>query len=75
MKFLTGSETIPVFGVPTKIEVSFRSIMGTKSCRCFPAVSTDSFNLIILIHVKDDEKMVTMFGTALLAMLVFDVAN
>ena len=52
MKFLTGSETIPAFGVPTKIEVSFNHGCS-KSCRCFPTVSTWSFNLIILIHVKD----------------------
>ena len=61
MKFLTGSEAIPAFGVPTKIEVSC-----PKSCRCFPAVFTCSFSLIITIHVKDDEEMVTMFKTALL---------
>ena len=65
MKFLTGLETIPAFGVPTKIEVSFNHGCQ-KSCRCFPTVSTCSFSLIIAIHVKDDEQMVTMFETALL---------
>ena len=65
MKFLTGSETIPAFGVPTKIEVSFNHGCP-KSCRCFPTVSTCPFSLIIPIHVKDDEEMVTMFETALL---------
>ena len=65
MKFLTGSETIPAFGVPTKIEVSFNHGCP-KSCRCFPTVSTCSFSLIIPFHVKRDEEMVTMFEAALL---------
>ena len=65
MKFLTSSETIPAFGVPAKIEVSFNH-RCPKSCSCFPTVSTCSFSLIIPIHVKDDEEMVTMFETALL---------
>ena len=65
MKFLTGSETIPAFGVSTKIEVSFNH-GSPKSCRCLPTVSTCSFSLIIPIHEKDDEEMVTMFETALL---------
>ena len=66
MTFLTGSETISAFGVPTKIEVSFNQGYA-ESCRCFPTVSTCSFSLNIPIHVKDDEEMVTMFGKALLA--------
>ena len=71
MKFLTGSETIPTFGVPTKkIEVSFNHGFP-KSCRCFPIVSTCSFSLIIPIRVKDDEEMVTMFETALLGDIGF----
>ena len=65
MKFLTGSKTIPAFGVPTKIEVTFNHGCP-KSCRCFPTVSTGSFSLIISIHVKDDEEMITMFGITLL---------
>ena len=65
MKFLTGSETIPAFGVPTKMEVSFNHGC-LESCRCFPTISTCSFSLNIPIHVKYDEEMVTMFGTALL---------
>ena len=66
MKFSTGSETIPAFGVPTKIEVSFNHGCP-KYCRYFPTFPTFSFSLIIPIHVKDDEKMVTMFETALLS--------
>ena len=70
MKFLTGSETIPAFGVPTRIEFFF--IYGCpESCRCFPTVSTYSFSLNIPIHVKDDKEIVTMFGTALLGNVGF----
>ena len=65
MKFLNGSETIPAFGAPTKTEVLFNHEC-LESCRCFPTVSTSSFSLNIPICVKDDEEMVTMFGTALL---------
>ena len=65
MKFLTGSETIPVFGVPTKIEV-LSNHGCPKGCKCFPTVSTCSFSLSTSIHVKDNKEMVTMFGTALL---------
>ena len=64
-KILTGSETIPAFGVPTKIEVLVNHGCP-KSSRCFPTVSTCSFSLIVPIHVKDDEEMATMFETALL---------
>ena len=65
MKFLTGSETIPAFSVLTKVGVSFNHGCP-ESCRCFPAVSTSPFSLNIPIHVKDNDEMVTMFGTALL---------
>ena len=65
MKFLAGSETIPAFGVPIKIEISFNHGCR-KGCRCFPRVPSCSFSLITPIHVKDDEEMVTMFETALL---------
>ena len=65
MKLLTDSETIPAFGVPTIIEVSFNHGCP-KSCRCFPTVFNCSFSLIIPIHVKDDEEMVILFETALL---------
>ena len=64
MKFLTDSEIISAFGVPTKIEVSFNQ-RYPESCRCFPTVSIGSFSLNIPIHVKDNEEMVTKFGTAL----------
>ena len=66
MKFLTDSETIPDFGVPTKTEVSFNHGCP-KSWRCFPTVYTCLFSLIIPIRAKDDEEMVTMFETALLS--------
>ena len=70
MKFLTGSEAIPAFGVPTQFEASFNH--GCReSCRCFPTVSTCSFSLNVSIHVKNDEEMVTMFGTALLGDIGF----
>ena len=62
---MTLLETIPAFGVPTKIKVLFNHGCP-KSCRCFPTVCTCSFSSIIPIHVKDDEEMVTMFETALL---------
>ena len=71
MKFLTGSETIPAFGVPTKIEVSFNHGCP-KSCRCFSTVSTCSFSSIIPIHVNDDEEILTMFETASLGDVGFD---
>ena len=71
MKFLTGSETIPAFGVPTKIEVSFNH-GSPKSCRCFSTVSTCSFSSIIPIHVNDDEEILTMFETASLGDVGFD---
>ena len=66
MKFLTDSEAIPALGVPTQYEVSFNHGCP-ESCRCFPTVSTCSFSLNIPIHVKDDEEMITMFGTAVLS--------
>ena len=62
MKFLTGSETIPAFGVPTKIVLSWVS----KKLQFF---SCNFYRLIYYNyshHVKDDEEMVIMFETALL---------
>ena len=63
MKFLTGSETFPTFGIPTKIAISFNH--GCPKS-CFPSVSSCSSSLNIPIHVKDDEEMLNICGTALL---------
>ena len=66
MKFLTGSYRIPVLGALTNIEVNFKHDC-VNGCRCFPTVSTCSFTLELPIHIQNEEKMLSVFSTALVA--------
>ena len=66
MKFLAGSYRIPVLGAPTNIEVNFKHDC-VNGCRCFPTVSTCSFTLELPIHIQNEEKMLSVFSTALVA--------
>ena len=70
MKLLTGSYRIPVLDAPTSMEVNFKHDC-VNGCRCFPTVSTCSFTLELPVHIQNEEEMLSVFSTALVADVYF----
>ena len=77
MKFLTGSETIPTVGVPTKTQVLFNDGCPNRMPKPGAATGADVFLQFLLarsvsihIPIKDGESL-TMFATALLDNVAF----
>ena len=66
MKFLTCSYRIPVLGAPPSIDVNFKRDC-VNGFRCFPTVSTCSFTLELPVHIQNEEEMLSVFSTALVA--------
>ena len=66
MKFLTGSYRKPVLNAPPSIEVNFKHDC-INGCRCFPTVSTCSFTLELPVHTQNEEEMLSVFSTTLVA--------
>ena len=66
MKFLTGSYRIPVLGAPPSIEVNFK-LDCVNGYRCFPTVSTCSFTLELPVPIQNEQEMLPVFSTALIA--------
>ena len=66
MKFLTGSYRIPVLGAPPSIKVNFKHDC-VNGCRCFPTLSTCSFTSELSVHIQNEEEMLSVFSTALVA--------
>ena len=51
MKFLTGSGSVPVLGLPSKMRVEFKHGCIIE-CRCKPSVSTCDLTLNIAVHYR-----------------------
>lgn len=64
LKWLTGSSSVPILGLPKKIEVSFlhNCLSG---CRCRPTTSTCDLCLTIPVHLDDEDSMSTVFTSAI----------
>lgn len=79
MKFLTGCETVPPLGIPTKqFKVYFKhecqpSDEG-KPCACLPQVSTCAFWVKLPIHISDEDNMCQSFVKAVKEGVGFQLA-
>ena len=71
MKFLTGSFSIPILGLPSQLRVEF--VHGCpQSCRCKPSVSTCDLTLKIAVHYSTVDCMVEVLKEALTLCRGFD---
>ena len=63
MKFLTGSSSVPVLGLPSKFNVEFIHECP-RACKCCPTVSTCDLTLKIPVHYNTKDETKNVFQTA-----------
>ena len=78
MKFITGSEKIPLVGLPAAIRVLFRHDcrLGSNGshCRCLPVVSTCDIFIKMPVHIITEEQMRDSFEMAINNEIGFGIA-
>ena len=57
---------MPILSAPPSIKVNFKHDC-VNGCRCFPTVLKCSFTSELPVHIQNEEEMLSVFSTALVA--------